>query len=748
MSIKKKNTLNAIRSILAQIRCGILPFRVETGRLGLLTLGILLLEYTTIPTQAKHAVKFFNGASVVSSLFEDHETVDKATLLGYNDMVYITTTCNKTKNIAYLKVHKCGSTTTANILRRFSMKNDLNTVLMNTVNNYWIFSGIHNLVKIPEGQSFNILDIDSFYDRKLYQKLIPNSPKYLAIMREPVERYISFEFDGSFHGGVFRRNKSNVFMFEDPFKGDPRSLHQQMSVEFGLQSHLRKDENAIRTHLARIDKEFDFVIIHEYFEESLVLMKRLFCWEMSDIISMVSGKNMKKATYALTPSGRHKLEIELKADMIFYNHFRKKLFHTINALGVEFQEEVAQYRYIQRLVKDFCLHGVKIMETIEIPSSTWNKPFTVNKRDCELMLMVEGPMVTLMIKNAKISLFEDHETVDKATLLGYNDMVYITTTCNKTKNIAYLKVHKCGSTTTANILRRFSMKNDLNTVLMNTVNNYWIFSGIHNLVKIPEGQSFNILDIDSFYDRKLYQKLIPNSPKYLAIMREPVERYISFEFDGSFHGGVFRRNKSNVFMFEDPFKGDPRSLHQQMSVEFGLQSHLRKDENAIRTHLARIDKEFDFVIIHEYFEESLVLMKRLFCWEMSDIISMVSGKNMKKATYALTPSGRHKLEIELKADMIFYNHFRKKLFHTINALGVEFQEEVAQYRYIQRLVKDFCLHGVKIMETIEIPSSTWNKPFTVNKRDCELMLMVEGPMVTLMIKNAKVKYENSLKKKS
>ncbi|XP_055956583.1 galactose-3-O-sulfotransferase 2-like [Patella vulgata] len=317
--------------------------------------------------------------------------------------------------------------------------------------------------------------------------------------------------------------------------------------------------------------------------------------------------------------------------------------------------------------------------------------------------------------------------------------------CLPIQNIAFLKVHKCGSSTTSNLLHRYSIKNHLNTVLTKKSNNYWILGSASEVIPLPKGEYFNILDLDTFYNKALYQKVVPHAKFYLAIMREPVSRYIPFEFDGSFHGGIFRRDKSQVYMFEDPNAGDQRSLLQQMSNEFGLSTSSRFDDKLIKSHLETIDKEFSFVIIREYFDESFILLRRRLCWRMQDVLYIRMNTNLKKKPSPITPSGREKLEKLLKADVIFYNHFKNKLFKSIHELGVGFLHEVSHYRRVLKLVRDYCVHGKDMWPNLDIEASVWNDKFSVSKEDCELMLLVEAPMVKMMTEKAMARYQASLK---
>lgn len=61
-------------------------------------------------------------------------------------------------------------------------------------------------------------------------------------------------------------------------------LFAGMSFDLGLDHKSVSDEEEIEEFIKMTEKEFDLVLIAEYFDESLVLMKRMLCWDFEDII--------------------------------------------------------------------------------------------------------------------------------------------------------------------------------------------------------------------------------------------------------------------------------------------------------------------------------------------------------------------------------------------------------------------------------------------------------------------------------
>ena len=52
-------------------------------------------------------------------------------------------------------------------------------------------------------------------------------------------------------------------------------------------THVEMEEaSTVQAKIARFDSEFDLVLIAEYFDESLVLLAEILCWDLSDVRSV------------------------------------------------------------------------------------------------------------------------------------------------------------------------------------------------------------------------------------------------------------------------------------------------------------------------------------------------------------------------------------------------------------------------------------------------------------------------------
>jgi len=67
-----------------------------------------------------------------------------------------------------------------------------------------------------------------------------------------------------------------------------------MMFDFGLDYQFYQNVTAVKEYIAFLEGEFDLVMIMEYFEESMVLMKRLLSWEFEDFFHIKSNARVDK----------------------------------------------------------------------------------------------------------------------------------------------------------------------------------------------------------------------------------------------------------------------------------------------------------------------------------------------------------------------------------------------------------------------------------------------------------------------
>ncbi|XP_066298256.1 galactose-3-O-sulfotransferase 2-like isoform X2 [Branchiostoma lanceolatum] len=309
-------------------------------------------------------------------------------------------TCTEpVKHFVFIKTHKTGSTTVCVMLYRFGFKNNLNFVLPRIpVNVGWPFPlRAEDYIPPKDGlKHFDLLVDHTVYHRRIMDNLMPADTAYIAMLRHPLHHIKSvfnwYNIPRQLNMKGFKNPLEeflrNPIKYQRPMqKGDkhkPFSFTRNfMAFDLGFPAGLAGDMDAAQAYVERLDREFDLVIILEYLDESLVLLKRTLCWTIQDILYNVFNE---------APGYRFKMELTSemganyrkwsKVDYLLYEHFNTSLRNRASELGDDFHQEVAHFVTVQNRVKTFC-EGKD--EQLVIQPSKWDKEFSVNQKFCRLL---------------------------------------------------------------------------------------------------------------------------------------------------------------------------------------------------------------------------------------------------------------------------------------------------------------------------------------------------------------------------
>ncbi|KAJ8037697.1 Galactosylceramide sulfotransferase [Holothuria leucospilota] len=270
--------------------------------------------------------------------------------------------------VVLLKNHKAAGGTLAAIIGRYGYRKDLDFALGKSGPFYETtrlipFSRKTVLhFKNFDQYGYQMLTSQARYNRTELDYVVPNA-KYISIIRNPVNHLESVF-------GFFRMGKKfKLTEFENPleeFMKKPDFYLNQSALEYNLPSKLLNNgqlfnfgmepEDMLNSHkvkrkLAEMDSEIDLILIAEYFDESMILMKRFFCWKLSDILYLHENvrNRSEKARYEISPSLEEKILSWNAKDVIMYNHFNKTFWNKVKEYGPSFEKDLAEFRRIQKV---------------------------------------------------------------------------------------------------------------------------------------------------------------------------------------------------------------------------------------------------------------------------------------------------------------------------------------------------------------------------------------------------------------
>ena len=326
--------------------------------------------------------------------------------------------CNPQRHIFYLKVAKTGSSTLANILTRNALS--YNTRLCKLHDSSTFHSKLQDNKKAEEKFKCELHSSPSrHYSSDRVHQYMRNDTISIGIMRYPFnnfrskyyffqkqsKKYSKFDLKGDAIATILNNSKYDPKLRHFGLKGTHTNLQNSMYKYFQLDDvRAMTDEKYFQDSIKTVEKEISLIFINEYYDESLILFKRMACWEMKDILYIIH----KEASYVnkvKTPEDygplfdRHKNISSI--DYNFYDHFVNVHKLLVKNAGPSFAKEVSAFKMVNietskfcwdiynKLTKeiDFVTAKALAKKELVVKEGRFNPRFKVTGGDCILMTL-------------------------------------------------------------------------------------------------------------------------------------------------------------------------------------------------------------------------------------------------------------------------------------------------------------------------------------------------------------------------
>ncbi|XP_077861772.1 galactose-3-O-sulfotransferase 2-like [Saccoglossus kowalevskii] len=304
-------------------------------------------------------------------------------------------TCRRHTNVVFLKTHKTGSETTSQIFMRFADLNNLSLVLPTS---QWPIMGWagafteKHYIHSTHDDKFNIMCLHCIYNRHALDNIMANGTKYVTILREPWSQFKSafsfFKWAKVVEKKIGNTTTHHLEKFlENPglfYNGENIStnayLRNFIAFDLGLPPKQYDDMNAIRQFVNMIANDFDLVMILEYYDESLILLRRLLCWKLEDILYIPN--NVRTKVVSIHSYAEQLYHHFSQADYFMYKHFLT-IFEQRLKDSQGLRDEVNYFQKINTEYKLFCKQVLINSSLIfEIQRSSWSDGFRLNESHC------------------------------------------------------------------------------------------------------------------------------------------------------------------------------------------------------------------------------------------------------------------------------------------------------------------------------------------------------------------------------
>lgn len=275
--------------------------------------------------------------------------------------------CYPAKNVVFLKTHKTASSSVQNIFLRYADEKNL-TVAVPTNRNEQLFSLLQPFQKemvtgVPwENLGFNILCHHMVFNSPAIHSVMPKDSIFISIVRDPVNLFESLyeycELEDFYKMNIeeYARNTKNN-SFKPKLQARSNGMgRNQMLYDFGVRPSYFSNPVKIQEAIEHLDSYFDFVMIAEHFDESIVILRHILCWELDDVISLTINARIDSYKNNLSDEAIKNLKEWNWGDKIVYDHYLHKFEETVNDIGKKQVEyEVEELRKRREEWMDYCV---------------------------------------------------------------------------------------------------------------------------------------------------------------------------------------------------------------------------------------------------------------------------------------------------------------------------------------------------------------------------------------------------------
>lgn len=251
----------------------------------------------------------------------------------------------KHTNVAFLKTHKTASSTMQNLLFRFAQRNNLTVALpVQSCGHQFCYPHTFSAHFVhPHTLPPNIITNHMRFNKAELQRLMPKNTIYITIMRDPSTMFeSSFTYYYHYCQSFKRVRDGNLETFlEDPWRyyqpKDKNSMHARNTLAFDLgldKDRSGDDEEYVQASLAELEKVFSLVMIAEYFDESLVLLRHLLSWDLDDILYLKLNMRSAGSKQSVTAGLASEIRAWNSLDARLYDHFNASLWRKISTIGL------------------------------------------------------------------------------------------------------------------------------------------------------------------------------------------------------------------------------------------------------------------------------------------------------------------------------------------------------------------------------------------------------------------------------
>ncbi|KAM7043603.1 galactose-3-O-sulfotransferase 2 isoform 1-T1 [Acridotheres tristis] len=287
---------------------------------------------------------------------------------------------------------------------------------------------------------------------------------------------------------------------------------------------------------------------------------------------------------------------------------------------------------------------------------------------------------------------------------SHEELLILPTPCHAKTNVMFLKTHKTASSTVLNIMFRFAERYNL-TVALPAAQLFHLGYPKTFVAHFVEGfetigQNYNIMCNHLRFNPLEVKRVMAANTFYFSILRNPIPLLESSYIYYKNNVPAFRSSKNvNEFLASPTKYYHPADYRENiyarniMWFDFGYDNNAEDDKNYTQAVLEEIEQNFHLILIADYFDESMILLKHALCWDLDDVIYFKLNSRSQDTVQTLTPESEEQIKAWCSLDWKLYLHFNQSFWRRIEeTIGLEvLEKEVDHLRSRQKELMETCL---------------------------------------------------------
>ena len=231
----------------------------------------------------------------------------------------------------------------------------------------------------PPRDGYDVSLAHFIFNKPAIAEIMKKDAFYFTILREPVTHYEStFNYFIRLPSRLKLPTTNQTYLeyFVEDFERAKKILAHTNKIEavnlarngmmfdLGLPMKDFDNEDKIKDHIKRLDEELDFVMIAEYLEESLVLLRRKLCWDLEDIVFLPMNARPEAIKTKITETLARNIRRWNNADVALYSHFKTALMRTLDVQDEAFFKEVDALKKRNAELRAVCVESELVNDKI------------------------------------------------------------------------------------------------------------------------------------------------------------------------------------------------------------------------------------------------------------------------------------------------------------------------------------------------------------------------------------------------